>query len=104
MGQLGGGVDHVDAAHALRAGAAVELLDGLQRVQQSLQCAANRGQLPRNLDAHKSAVAFQALFIGLMSNWLFMPRSFDLEGSAVAMVDSFFVMLQHSESMRLIQP
>ncbi len=79
-------------------------LDGLQRVQQSLQCAANRGQLPRNLDAHKSAVAFQALFIGLMSNWLFMPRSFDLEGSAVAMVDSFFVMLQHSESMRLIQP
>lgn len=74
-------------------------MDCMHRVEHSLQKAANRGQLPRQLDARKGAVAFQAFFTGLMANWLFMPRSFDLKAIAVPMVDGFFVMLKQSDAM-----
>lgn len=74
-------------------------MDCLQRVECSLQSAVSMGQLPQDLDAHKGAIAFRAFFTGLLANWLFMPRSFDLEQNAVSFVDGFFAMLQHSPSM-----
>ncbi len=76
------------------------VIDCLHRVEQSLQSAVKKGQVPDNLDIRKSVIAFQAFFTGLLSNWLFMPRNFDLEEYAVPMVDSFFSMLQNSESLR----
>lgn len=75
-------------------------LDCLQRIEQSLQNAVEKGQLPPDLNVHSSAIAFQAFFTGLLSNWLFMPRNFDLEAYAEPMVDSFFAMLQNSRALR----
>lgn len=76
-------------------------MDCLDRVERSLQSAVIKGQLPEKLDVHRGAIAFRAFFSGLLANWLFMPRSFDLELHAVPMVESFFAMLQHSPAMRV---
>lgn len=76
-------------------------MDCLHRVERSLQSAVNRKQLPDNLDVKRSAWAFQSYFTGLLSNWLFMPGSFDLEANAIALVDGFFDMLRTSSGMRL---
>lgn len=75
-------------------------MDCLQRVERSLQRAVDRQQLPDDLDVKRSAWAFQSYFTGLLSNWLFMPGSFNLEDNAIALVDSFFDMLQSSPGMR----
>lgn len=77
-------------------------MDCLQRVERGLQQAVSKGQLPADLDVHKGAIAFRAFFIGLLSNWLFMPRSFDLEQQAEPLVDGFFAMLQHAPSLRVV--
>lgn len=75
-------------------------MDCLQRIESSLQGAVRQGQLPLDLDVHKSAIAFRAFFVGLLANWLFMPRSFDLQLYAGSFVDGFLSMLQTSLDMR----
>ncbi len=69
-------------------------MDCAGRIEQSLAGAVQAGQLPANLNVHRATAAFLALFTGLLSNWLFMPRSFDLETEARFMVDGFFEMLK----------
>lgn len=76
-------------------------MDCMHRVERSLRNAVKLGQLPEDLDVNKCAVAYQAYFTGLLSNWLFMPRSFALEDYADALVDGFICMLQQSTAMRL---
>ena len=79
-------------------------MDSLHRVERSLQSAVNRKQLPHDLDVKRSAWAFQSYFTGLLSNWLFMPASFDLEANAIALVDGFFDILHGSPGMRISAP
>ncbi len=69
-------------------------MDCARRVEQSLTAAVEAGQLPEALDVRRATAAFLAFFTGLLSNWLFMPRSFDLETEAGFMVDGFFEMLK----------
>ncbi len=87
-------------AKALELRQQAAFMDSTQRVEQSLECAVARGLLPADLDIHKATVANHAFFTGLISNWLFLPRAFDLEACAEAMVDSYFAMLMHSPAMR----
>lgn len=75
-------------------------LEYRQQMEICLQQAVMQGQLPKDLDTHRAAIAKQAFFIGLINNWLFLPGSFDLENTAEAMVKSYFCMLQHSPNMR----
>jgi TetR/AcrR family acrAB operon transcriptional repressor len=75
-------------------------MDSAQRVEQTLENAVAKGLLPADLDIHKATIANHAFFTGLISNWLFLPRAFDLEANAEAMVDSYFAMLMHSPAMR----
>lgn len=65
-----------------------------------LQRAVKANQLPADLDTRQAAVAKWALITGLLSNWLFLPGSYDLESLAEPMIDSYFCMLQHSPALR----
>lgn len=76
-------------------------MEYVQHMQQCLRIAIDKGQLPANLDIHQAATAKHALFVGLITNWLFLPGSFDLEACAGAMVDNCFHMLAHSPHLRL---
>jgi TetR/AcrR family acrAB operon transcriptional repressor len=74
-------------------------IDYVQHIEQCLQNAVNRGQLPNRLQIHQAAIANHALISGLISNWLFLPASFDLSSYAETMVDSYIFMLKHSPNM-----
>jgi len=71
-------------------------LEYIQHMEQNLQNAVKKGQLPENLNIHQAAIAKHALFSGLLSNWLFLPGSFDLEAYAEPLVKSYFDMLNNS--------
>lgn len=71
-------------------------LEYLQTIELCLKRAIEKGQLPDKLNAHQAAVANHALVSGLISNWLFLPGSFDLEAYAEPLIDSFLFSLQHS--------
>lgn len=76
-------------------------LEYLQDIEQCLKNAIDKGQLPADLNAHQAAVANHALIIGLISNWLFLPGSFDLDKYAEAMVDSYLFMLKNNADLRI---
>lgn len=76
-------------------------VDYLQHTEQCLKKAIALKQLPENLNVQQAAVAKLGLVMGLISHWLFLPGSFDLENTAETMVDSYFSMLQHSPHLRV---
>jgi TetR/AcrR family acrAB operon transcriptional repressor len=76
-------------------------IDYIQHTEQCLQNAVKKGQLPNNLNIQQAAIANHALLAGLISNWLFLPTSFDLSSYAEAMVDSYIFLLQHSPTMQI---
>ena len=76
-------------------------IEYIQHIEQCLQNAVNRTQLPSTLHIHQAAIANPALIAGLISNWLFLPASFDLGSYAEAMVDNYIFMLQHSPNMQI---
>lgn len=76
-------------------------VDYLQHTEQCLKKAIALKQLPENLNVQQAAVAKLGLVMGLISHWLFLPGSFDLENTAETMVDSYFCMLQHSPHLRV---
>lgn len=75
-------------------------IDYLQDINQCLQNAIERGQLPADLDTYQAAVVNQALLMGLISNWLFLPGSFDLDSYAETMIDSYLFTLKNSTDLR----
>lgn len=72
----------------------------IQDIEQCLKNAIAQGQLPADLNTHQAAVANHALITGLISNWLFLPGSFDLDSYATSMIDSYIFMLQHNPDLR----
>lgn len=76
-------------------------VDYLQHTEQCLKKAIALKQLPENLNVQQAAVAKLGLVMGLISHWLFLPGSFDLENTAETMVDSYFSMLQNSPHLRV---
>ncbi|HWV16363.1 MAG TPA: TetR family transcriptional regulator [Cellvibrio sp.] len=75
-------------------------IEYLQDIKKCLANAVEKGQLPADLDVHCAAVANQALLMGLISNWLFLPGSFDLDNYAEIMIDNYLHLLQHGPGMR----
>lgn len=74
--------------------------DGRRRIERDMQIAVERGQLSADLDTRRAAIALHASVVGLISNWLFMPQSYDLAAESDAIVDGFFDMLRYSPAMR----
>ncbi|GGY77945.1 TetR family transcriptional regulator [Cellvibrio zantedeschiae] len=76
-------------------------LEYLQDIEQCLKNAIDKGQLPTNLNVHQAAIANHALITGLISNWLFLPGSFDLDNYAEVMIDSYLFMLKNNPELRV---
>jgi len=75
-------------------------IEYLQDIEQCLQNAIDRGQLPTDLHTHQAAVANHALMTGLIGNWLFLPGSFDLDAYAETMIDSYLFTLKNNIDLR----
>lgn len=73
----------------------------IQDIEQCLKNAIAHQQLPTNLNVHQAAVANHALITGLISNWLFLPGSFDLDNYAETMIDSYLFMLKNSSDLQI---
>ncbi|MGK2913955.1 MAG: TetR family transcriptional regulator [Porticoccaceae bacterium] len=76
-------------------------MDCTSRLQRGLTNAVTKRQLPVDLDTRKAAVMLHAYINGLISNWLFMPGSFDLERSAEDFMASYFAMLEDGSALRI---
>lgn len=71
-------------------------LEALERTERSLNHAIERGQLPHTLDTRQAAVALNAYVRGLITNWLLVPDSFDLESGAESLIDAYFATLREN--------
>lgn len=76
-------------------------LEYIQGIEQCLKNAIDKGQLPACLNVHQAAIANHALITGLISNWLFLPGSFDLDKYAETMIDGYLFMLANDEGLRI---
>ncbi|AHF69269.1 MULTISPECIES: TetR family transcriptional regulator [Pseudomonas] len=71
-----------------------------ERIRLALSNAVRRGQLPASLDVTRAAVSLFSYINGVMYQWLLVPESFSLSGSAEQLVDSCMDMLQYSPALR----
>jgi TetR/AcrR family acrAB operon transcriptional repressor len=61
----------------------------LAQIERQLRRAVAKGQLPRGLDARRTAVGLHAYVDGLMANWIIDRRYFPLAREAGRMVDAY---------------
>lgn len=77
----------------------------LERSRQEIEANFNQAiaqkQLPARLDARRAAVLLHAQLVGLLSDWLFSPDTFDLGRYAQSLVDAFIDMLRLSPALQL---
>lgn len=78
-------------------------LECTDRIERTFRNAINKGQLPADLDVRQAAIAKHAYFSGILNNWLFFPKSFDLSAMAESLVDNYFYMVIHSPHLRTAQ-
>lgn len=68
----------------------------LAHVEDLLQQAVGKGQLPKDTDTALTTVALHAYIGGIMNSWVIDPAAFDLEASAPALIDAFMAGLRAS--------
>ena len=66
----------------------------LAHVEDLLQQAVGKGQLPKDTDTALTTVALHAYIGGIMNSWVLDPAAFDLEASAPALIDAFMAGLR----------
>jgi len=76
-------------------------LEGYSKIERILQRCIEADELPRNLHPRQAAIILRAYITGLMENWLFAPESFDLEGQAAQLIDTYIEMLRFCPSLLL---
>lgn len=76
-------------------------LEFTNRIERTFNNAITRGQLPSDLDIKQAAFIKHAYFSGILNNWLFFPKSYDLAKQAESLVDNYFFLLSHSPHLRL---
>jgi len=76
-------------------------LEGYSKIERILQRCIDADELPRNLHPRQAAIILRAYITGLMENWLFVPESFDLEGQAAQLIDTYIEMLRLCPSLLL---
>ncbi|CAG2150422.1 TetR family transcriptional regulator [Cupriavidus plantarum] len=74
--------------------------EGVAKIREHLRLAAERGQLPADLDLDFAVNAFHAAIGGVLAHWLFCPTDFDLAGQAERMADVFIDTLRFSPALR----
>lgn len=88
-----------DEAKALTLRQQSGFIDADEHIQRCLAAGVEQGELPALLDTHKASTMLLALIFGLISNWLFVPDTFDLEKDAEDHIASYFAMLRSSATM-----
>ncbi|MET0356294.1 MAG: TetR family transcriptional regulator [Cellvibrio sp.] len=78
-----------------------ECIQYVHAIEQCLRNAIGQGQLPANFNVNQAATANLALIAGLITNWLFLPGSFNLDEYATPLIDSYLFMLQNSPHMQM---
>ncbi|MGP9418266.1 multidrug efflux transporter transcriptional repressor AcrR [Pseudomonas reactans] len=76
-------------------------LEGYGKIERILQKCIDAEELPKNLHPRQAAIILRAYITGLMENWLFVPESFDLEGQAAQLIDTYIEMLRFCPSLLL---
>ena len=76
-------------------------LEGYGKIERILQRCIDAEELPQNLHPRQAAIILRAYITGLMENWLFVPESFDLEGQAGQLIDTYIEMLRFCPSLLL---
>ncbi len=74
--------------------------DCMARLERGLVAAIARGQLPADLDAHRTAVGLHALLNGLISKWVMDPDAMPLENAAGGIIDVFLEGIQRIPSRK----
>lgn len=74
--------------------------EAYDRTERVLRNAILRGQLPADLNARKASLGLHAYIRGIITNWLFLPESFDLAGDAESLIDGYLSMLREAPAMR----
>lgn len=67
-------------------------------LQQVLQAAVDKGQLPQRLDTGLGARMLHGIVAGLLSDWLLNPNSFDLAAEGERAIDAAILMLKAAPS------
>lgn len=75
-------------------------LASYERIELVLQGCISANQLPVDLDTRRAAIIMRAYITGLMENWLYMPKSFDIKQEASVLIDAYLEMLSYSPSLR----
>lgn len=78
--------------------------NGLDNMERMLKDAIALKQLPVDLDTRLAAVTLHAQVAGLLMNWLFSPRTFDLAEVAARVIDTCIDGLRYAPSQRLVKP
>lgn len=73
---------------------------GLGRIREYIGAAAQRGQLPADLDLDLASNAFHAAIGGVLRHWLFFPDAFDLDRQAERLADALVDTLRFSPALR----
>ncbi len=76
----------------------------LQRLEQGLAEAVACGQLPRDLDPHRTAIGLHALLNGLISKWVMDLDVMPVAHSAEHIVDVFLEGLRHTPTGKAEKP
>lgn len=75
-------------------------MQGMISLQQTLENAIARGQLPATLDTRMACLLVHATVSGLMNDWLFAPDSFDLAQVAEKMLQACIHSLKTAPSLQ----
>lgn len=70
-----------------------------ERIEHTLARCVEQGQLPADLHCRRAAILLRAYITGLMENWLFMPGTFDLQGSSRILIAAFLDLLRMSPNL-----
>jgi TetR/AcrR family acrAB operon transcriptional repressor len=78
--------------------------EGLEMMEGILREAVAIGQLPADLDTHLAVLCLHASLVGLLTDWLFSPDSFELKKVVEPLVDACIDSLRNAPSLRLKKP
>lgn len=76
-------------------------LESYDRIEQTLMHCINSQMLPENLNTRRAAILMRSYISGIMENWLFAPKSFDLKKEARDYVAILLEMYQFCPTLRV---
>lgn len=92
--------EYVDATESIMSDQLKSFHRGTQNIERILKNAVARKQLPEELNTRLAATMFHASWSGLLNNWLFSPKTFNLARDAERFVDACIDNLRLAASLK----